>query len=602
MKVFVSSTYTDLVEHRRAVVDALQRRNLTPVAMETFAAEPREPTDACFDRIDSCDAFVGIYASRYGYRPDGGPSITELEYHHARRRAPKTLIFCFLARPDGQAASQNDPDGQRLEDFKQQVREQVTCDHFTSPAELAERVVTALSNELERRYMAATGDLNRLDWDHLPPKALSTLFAFVNSAETEHQRSLLRGVAAVLINRYPQPDGASTSMAPAHPPIVARREHFGSLMFIRKDADYIPFDREATEILLRARERSLEELSRSLPSDKQRHSLQTFALLARKTGILDACGRFPGGVLSTDRSAEGRLSAPVQAVLWCTHASTRVGRLHASTAQPPMPGELTTVEVKGLLDQLAEGGCFRLRLDGEEPLLRADLPAVLEHATARGLSITLGTGALAATAEITAELRRFPIERITIRLDAATPELHEAICGLPGAFDAVVEGVRRLRWSVAPIDAYWRVTKANVRDLEAMLDLVATLQLQRLLVQALPPGDQPEDAAHETFSDPEILELYDRAVAAGEARGVLVLTPRSPRRRLFGQRCACGTLLCHVDPRGVVSPTGDARGAADDDSIRRRGINEIWASSEALGRARDRQSAPYCRSCFYFDP
>src|SRR5579862_7569992 len=50
-------------------------------------------------------------------------------------------------------------------------------------------------------------------------------------------------------------------------------------------------------------------------------------------------------------------------------------------------GELTTAEVKGILDQLAAAGTFFLTLSGGELLVRSDFFELLEHAASRRFCI-----------------------------------------------------------------------------------------------------------------------------------------------------------------------------------------------------------------------
>ena len=74
MRVFLSSTYADLVGHRQAAATALERLNQQVGRMEVFGARPDEPAKACVDEIDQCGIFVGIYAHRYGFVPQGSDS------------------------------------------------------------------------------------------------------------------------------------------------------------------------------------------------------------------------------------------------------------------------------------------------------------------------------------------------------------------------------------------------------------------------------------------------------------------------------------------------------------------------------------------------
>jgi hypothetical protein len=72
MKIFLSSTYVDLIEYRQAATEALERLGQQVGRNESFGAQPVEPSDACLSEIEDCDRFVGIYAHRYGYIPADG--------------------------------------------------------------------------------------------------------------------------------------------------------------------------------------------------------------------------------------------------------------------------------------------------------------------------------------------------------------------------------------------------------------------------------------------------------------------------------------------------------------------------------------------------
>ncbi len=93
-KVFLSSTYRDLIGYRKVATEAIQRFGWFTVAMEDFLSQDERPKDLCLDLVAECDLYVGIFAHRYGYIPEGDEqSITEQEYRCACNRGIKCLIF-----------------------------------------------------------------------------------------------------------------------------------------------------------------------------------------------------------------------------------------------------------------------------------------------------------------------------------------------------------------------------------------------------------------------------------------------------------------------------------------------------------------------------
>jgi pyrroloquinoline quinone biosynthesis protein E len=252
-----------------------------------------------------------------------------------------------------------------------------------------------------------------------------------------------------------------------------------------------------------------------------------------------------------------------------------------------------------LIDDLARSGCFLLDLDGGEPLVRADLPAILEHARNSGLSVSITTCAAAATREVVEDLRRARIVRFTVRFDGATAEVVDGIRQQAGAFDAAMKGIARLEGLGVPMLAQWLVTRRNVHQLPAMVDLVAHLDLQPLRLYAAPALGPAAHHPDLLLDAEEIERLYTDAAALAEQTGLRIITPRMPRHRLFKQHCNCATTSCHVDPRGGVSPSG-VISPAPGDSLRDRKLSEIWASSALFDAWRQRPVDEDCPGCNYF--
>ena len=68
--VFVSSTYTDLVDHRDAVQKAIKQLGSSTYRWRASGACDERPKKECLRIIaNECDSFVGIYAHRYGFCP-----------------------------------------------------------------------------------------------------------------------------------------------------------------------------------------------------------------------------------------------------------------------------------------------------------------------------------------------------------------------------------------------------------------------------------------------------------------------------------------------------------------------------------------------------
>lgn len=91
-QVFVSSTFEDLKDERRVVIEAILNLGHIPVGMEVFQASDEAQWAYIRNRIDESDYYVVILAERYGSEQDG-KSYTQMEYEYAAQRGVPTMAF-----------------------------------------------------------------------------------------------------------------------------------------------------------------------------------------------------------------------------------------------------------------------------------------------------------------------------------------------------------------------------------------------------------------------------------------------------------------------------------------------------------------------------
>jgi hypothetical protein len=143
-KAYVSSTFQDLREHRAVAQVVLKRFGYEDVAMEYYVAGDERPLDRCLADVSACDVYIGIFAWRYGFIPDGQPfSIAELEYRRAVKEKKPRLLFVV----DEEAAwppKLMDRDRTRIEAFHERVRKDKIVSRFSTPDTLEARLSAAL--------------------------------------------------------------------------------------------------------------------------------------------------------------------------------------------------------------------------------------------------------------------------------------------------------------------------------------------------------------------------------------------------------------------------------------------------------------------------
>ena len=145
-KIYISSTYEDLKDHREAVYNTLRRWQHNAIAMEDYVASDQRPLDKCLDDISQCDVYIGIFAWRYGYIPPGQvKSITVLEYECAIKSGIPCRIFILdedmLWKP-----CYIDEDQSNIKEFRKKLQETHTVKFFKTVDNLKAHVSESLKD------------------------------------------------------------------------------------------------------------------------------------------------------------------------------------------------------------------------------------------------------------------------------------------------------------------------------------------------------------------------------------------------------------------------------------------------------------------------
>ena len=167
--IYLSSTYEDLKDYRRAVFEALRKAGHHVIAMEDYVAADQRPVDQCLKDVEKADVYVGLFAFRYGYVPPPehqNPkawSITELEFRHAETL--KKGCLTFIAKRDAgipldlvDAYTGDGEKGNPIERLRQYLLTQKLASAFSQPHELAALVLAAVTKHLANKKQPASPD------------------------------------------------------------------------------------------------------------------------------------------------------------------------------------------------------------------------------------------------------------------------------------------------------------------------------------------------------------------------------------------------------------------------------------------------------------
>jgi nucleoside 2-deoxyribosyltransferase len=139
-QVFVSSTFLDLQDERKQVIQALLELDCIPSGMEMFQASDNDQWTLIKRVIDDCDYYLVIIAGRYGSVKDG-VSYTEMEYDYAVSQGKPVIAFLHhdIGAIESKFSEKHADAIARLQAFRSKA-EQKTCRYWTNAEDLGGKI------------------------------------------------------------------------------------------------------------------------------------------------------------------------------------------------------------------------------------------------------------------------------------------------------------------------------------------------------------------------------------------------------------------------------------------------------------------------------
>lgn len=157
-QVFVSSTYTDLKNERKKILEILLMADCIPAGMENFVAQDDEQFNVIKKVIDLCDYYILIIGRRYGsVSPQTGISYTEMEYDYAIEKGVPVLVFSLDTNVESSLdESEDDVKKGKLAEFRARAMGNRLASVWKDQTDLMGKVAIAI--------MQAKSDINRPGW------------------------------------------------------------------------------------------------------------------------------------------------------------------------------------------------------------------------------------------------------------------------------------------------------------------------------------------------------------------------------------------------------------------------------------------------------
>jgi mycofactocin biosynthetic radical S-adenosylmethionine protein MftC len=281
--------------------------------------------------------------------------------------------------------------------------------------------------------------------------------------------------------------------------------------------------------------------------------------------------------------------------LSCAHCLSSSGRRD--------PAELSTAQMRGVIDELHDMQVFYVNVGGGEPTVRPDFWDLVQYAVSRQVGVKFSTNGVRLTPARARQLAATDYVDVQISLDGTTREVNDAVRGR-GSYDLALRAMANLAAAgMAGFKISVVMTRHNVPQLDEFAALADRFGAQLRITRLRPSGRGADvwPQLHPTAAQQR--EIHAWLIARGEQ----VLTGDSffHLNALGGSPlpglnlCGAGRVVCLIDPVGDVyaCPFAIHQAFRAGTVLAPGGFAAVWRSAPLFARLREPASGGACRSC-----
>lgn len=261
-------------------------------------------------------------------------------------------------------------------------------------------------------------------------------------------------------------------------------------------------------------------------------------------------------------------------------------------------GEMTTAEIKRLLEEMADAGVLTLTLSGGEIFLRKDFFEIIEYARQLTFCVKLKTNALLIGEREARRLRDLAVQEIQVSIYSHRPEVHDAITLVPGSLKRSLAAIRFLKAQGLKVVMANVLMRQNMRDYSGVQDLAHEIGVEFTLDPTITPMMDGDRSILGLGVDGETLrEVFRDASVVGDVSEFCAIPPGTEESDLEARPCSAGHTSCYVSPYGDVFPC--VQFPLPTGNVRRERFVDIWRDSSQMNevRAIRLKHLPTCSSC-----
>jgi radical SAM protein with 4Fe4S-binding SPASM domain len=290
---------------------------------------------------------------------------------------------------------------------------------------------------------------------------------------------------------------------------------------------------------------------------------------------------------------KGKIFPPYY-VLWDCSRKCNLNCVHCGAVKEKYDKELTTEQIKGLINQLAKIKVRFFAATGGEPLLRKDILEVMKYASEKGIKTGLATNGYFIDEGKAKEIRNAGISSIQISLDG-TEETHNKIRGNNLSFQKAIKAIRLLQeQKLKLVSVATTITPMNFNDLKELKKILLELGVKNWRICIIMPIGRAERKKL-LLNSKQLRELLE-FVSSNKDKLKIQIGENLPFLAEYEKKIRKSPLICPVGFTACcVGVDGNVRGCPEmpdvekfrEGSILEKPFIDIWRNEFKKYRSRE---------------
>jgi AdoMet-dependent heme synthase len=261
-------------------------------------------------------------------------------------------------------------------------------------------------------------------------------------------------------------------------------------------------------------------------------------------------------------------------------------------------GEMTTAEMKDILDQLADAGTLFLTLSGGEVFMRMDFFEIIRYARELSFCIKIKTNAFMIREKEADLIRDMDVSSVQVSIYSHRPEVHDAITLLPRSLERSVKGIRLMQQRGVKVIIANVLMRQNIADYEGVRQLAKSLGVESTIDPTITPKmDGDRSLLSLGIGGKELRDVMHNADLVGNVDDFCATPPPVGDEDLDQVPCSASHTYCYISPYGDVFPC--VQFPLPTGNVRQQKFLDIWRYSPQMNDVRSirPRELPVCSTC-----